>query len=388
MDNIGIIGIGCCGCRACEQICPVGCIVFRENEEGFLYPIVNEEKCINCGRCVLHCPITQPQKSSSAPIVYAAKCRDQDIARKSTSGGIFFPLAKKVLAENGIVFGCAYDEQLKARHIAVENEAELYKLQGSKYVQSDLCGIYSYIKEELQKGRCVLFSGTGCQVAGLCSFLGKEYGNLILIDIVCHGVPSPKLFAKYIDHLSKKMGEPIKSYHFRNKERYGWGLFYQLETSLVKKSGNGFDDPYYRAFLQGKTYRESCYCCPFANRNRMGDITLGDFWGIESMIPSFYSESGVSLVLLNTEKGKKFWNSCNGEFEVMEASMEQAVKMNKNLSEPSIRPECRDTIYQGIDGDFEHYMKKNLPVKYDLKRKLKSLIPVSFKGKIKYMLKR
>lgn len=388
MNNIEIIGKECCGCRACEQICPVECIVFKENEEGFLYPIVNEEKCINCGRCVLHCPIIQLPKSSSDQVVYAAKCRDQDTARKSTSGGIFVPLAKKVLAENGIVFGCAYDEQLTARHIAVENEAELYKLQGSKYVQSDLSEIYSCIKKELQKDRTVLFSGTGCQAAGLRSFLGKEYANLILIDIVCHGVPSPKLFAKYIDHLSKKIGEPIKSYHFRSKERYGWGCFYRLETSSVKKSGNGFDDPYYRAFLQGKTYRESCYRCPFANKNRMGDITLGDFWGIESMIPSFYSENGVSLVILNTEKGKRFWNSLNDEFEVMEASMEQAVKMNKNLSEPSIRPECRDTIYQGIDGDFEYYMKKNLPVKYDLKRKLKSLIPVSFKGKIKYMLKR
>lgn len=220
--------------------------------------------------------VSRWNKNTATRLLYSVTQK----TKESTSGGIFIPLAKSTLEKGGVVFGCAYDENLVARHIAVEKEADLHKLQGSKYVQSDLSGIYSRVKSELKDGRNVLFSGTGCQVAGLRSFLGKDFDNLITVDIVCHGVPSPKLFEKYIGYLGSKLGEPVKSYNFRSKKRHGRGLFYDVETDNIGKGGSGFDDPYYNAFLNCKTYREGCYNCRFANCDRQGDITLADFWGI------------------------------------------------------------------------------------------------------------
>ena len=388
MNNISILGNDCCGCTACEQICPKKCITFKENNEGFMYPVVDESVCVNCGACVKHCPVMTPPHSDGVQNVYASKYCDTQKTKESTSGGIFIPLAKSTLEKGGVVFGCAYDENLVARHIAVEKEADLHKLQGSKYVQSDLSGIYSRVKSELKSGRNVLFSGTGCQVAGLRSFLGKDFDNLITVDIVCHGVPSPKLFEKYIGYLGSKLGEPVKSYNFRSKKRHGWGLFYEVETDNIGKGGSGFDDPYYNAFLNCKTYREGCYNCRFANCDRQGYITLADFWGIEYINPPFYSENGVSLVLVNTDKGKRLWKSLENCIESVDSTVEQAVQMNKNLSSPSHRPECRDTIYDGFDGDFDSYVMQKLYVKPSLKRKLKSLVPVSLKGRIKHMLKK
>lgn len=388
MNNISILGKNCCGCTACEQICPKKCIAFKENNEGFMYPVVDEAVCVNCGACTKHCPVLNPPLAENVPDVYAAKYRDSKTTAESTSGGIFIPLAKSTLENGGIVYGCAYDENLKAKHIAVETENELFRLQGSKYVQSDISGIYSRIKADLDSNRYVLFSGTGCQVAGLRSFLGREYERLVTVDIVCHGVPSPRLFERYTDYLGKKLGEPIKSYNFRSKKRHGWGLFYELETAQKAKGGSGFDDPYYNAFLNCKTYREGCYSCRFANCNRQGDITLADFWGIEYINPKFYSKNGVSLVLVNTEKGKKLWQSLDNCIESTESTLEQAVKMNKNLSEPSSRPECRSSIYDGFDGDFEKYVNQKLYVKFDIKRKIKAVVPVALKGRIKHLIKK
>lgn len=388
MNNISMLGKDCCGCTACEQICPKNCISFKENNEGFMYPVVEQAVCVNCGACVKHCPVLNPIPTENVPTVYAAKYRDKQTTAESTSGGIFIPIANNTLEKGGIVYGCAYDENLVARHIAVEDENELFKLQGSKYVQSDISGIYSRIKADLESDRYVLFSGTGCQVAGLRSFLGREYEKLTTVDIVCHGVPSPRLFARYIDYLGEKLGEPVKSYNFRSKKRHGWGLFYELEWGKKSKGGSGFDDPYYNAFLNCKTYREGCYSCRFANCNRQGDITLADFWGIEYINPKFYSKNGVSLVLVNTEKGKKLWKSLDNCIDSADSTLEQAVKMNKNLSAPSSRPDCRNGIYEGFDGDFEKYVAQKLYVKPDIKRKIKAIVPVSLKGKIKHMLKK
>lgn len=388
MNNISILGKDCCGCTACEQICPKNCISFKENNEGFMYPVVEQAACVNCGACTKHCPVLNPTPTENIPTVYAAKYRDDKTTAESTSGGIFIPIAKNTLEKDGIVYGCAYDENLIARHIAVEDEKELFKLQGSKYVQSDISGIYSRIKADLESDRYVLFSGTGCQVAGLHSFLGREYEKLTTVDIVCHGVPSPRLFARYIDYLGKKLGEPVESYNFRSKKRHGWGLFYELEWGKKSKGGSGFDDPYYNAFLNCKTYREGCYSCRFANCNRQGDITLADFWGIEYINPKFYSKNGVSLVLVNTEKGKKLWKLLDNCIDSADSTLEQAVKMNKNLSAPSSRPDCRNGIYEGFDGDFEKYVAQKLYVKPDIKRKIKAIVPVSLKGKIKHMLKK
>lgn len=374
------LGKSCCGCSGCEQICPKNCISMKPDSEGFLYPEVDESICIECGICIKHCPILTDVSRCNIPKVYAAKYKDRGSTFKSTSGGLFIPIAKSVLSMGGVVFGCAYDENLVAKHIKVETEDELYQLQSSKYVQSDTRGIYKQVKTELQNGKEVLFSGTGCQAAGLRSFLGKDYGNLLITDIVCHGVPSPKLFKNYIDYMGKKLGGTLTSYNFRSKEKRGWDLYYKAENGQKSKSDYGFFDPYYSAFLYCKTYRESCYECKFANKNRVSDITLADYWGIQKFHPEFFDENGVSLVLVNTEKGKKYLEKIKDKLEIIESDYNKASVMNANLVHPSKRPSCRDSIYDGFDcGNFETYAKTKLAFKINPKTKIKKMIPLGVK---------
>lgn len=374
------LGKSCCGCSGCEQICPKNCISMKPDHEGFLYPEVDESICIECGICIKHCPILTDVSRCNIPKVYAAKYKDRGSTFKSTSGGLFIPIAKSVLSMGGVVFGCAYDENLVAKHIKVETEDELYRLQSSKYVQSDTREIYKQVKTELQNGKEVLFSGTGCQAAGLRSFLGKDYGNLLITDIVCHGVPSPKLFKNYIDYMGKKLGGTLTSYNFRSKEKRGWDLYYKAENGQKSKSDYGFFDPYYSAFLYCKTYRESCYECKFANKNRVSDITLADYWGIQKFHPEFFDENGVSLVLVNTEKGKKYLEKIKDKLEIIESDYNKASVMNANLVHPSKRPSCRDSIYDGFDcGNFETYAKTKLAFKINPKTKIKKMIPLGVK---------
>lgn len=352
-----------------------------------MYPVVNESECVNCGACVKHCPIMSNAPTGTNPQVFAAKYTEKQTTFKSTSGGLFIPLAKYILNKNGIVFGCAYDENLVARHIAVENEDDLQKLQSSKYVQSDMSGIYSKVKSELNNDRYVLFSGTGCQTAGLKTFLNKEYDKLLTIDIVCHGVPSPKLFANYVDWMGKKLGGQLTEYNFRSKEKRGWDLYYKASTPKKSKSDYGFFDPYYNAFLVGKTYRESCYNCKFANPQRTGDITLADYWGIDKMHPDFYDNNGVSLVLVNNEKGTDYWDKISDKIEFIPSDIEKAVVMNGNLVSPSTRPQCRDSIYDGMNEDFDKYVSVKLKCNTQVKSRIKQMIPTSVRKKIKGMLK-
>lgn len=356
----------------------------EKDGEGFLYPVVDDAVCVECGLCIKHCPIMTDAPRCSEPKVYAAKYKDKETAFKSTSGGLFVPIAKDILSNGGVVFGCAYDENLVAKHIAVENENELYRLQSSKYVQSDTREIYEQVKNLLKSGRKVLFSGTGCQVAGLRTFLSKDYDNLLTVDIVCHGVPSPELFKNYIGYMGKKLGGSLTSYNFRNKEKRGWDLYYKAENAKKSKSDYGFFDPYYNAFLRCKTYRESCYECKFANKNRVGDITLADYWGIQKFHPEFFDENGVSLVLVNTEKGKNCLDTIKQQLEIIESDYDKASVMNSNLVHPSKRPECRDTIYEGFDsGDFETYVKTKLAFKINPKTKIKKMIPLGVKRFLK-----
>ena len=383
MNNILTLGKSCCGCGGCEQVCPKGCITFITDKEGFWYPSVDESACTNCGACLKKCPIASAVPRGREPDVYAAKLNDRQTAFESTSGGVFFAIAEDVLNRGGVVFGCAYDEKLRAAHIAVHDIPELKRLQGSKYVQSDTRGIYRQVKEALDQGKPVLFSGTGCQVAGLRAFLGWDHDDLLTADIVCHGVPSPLLFEKYLQYKGMKMGGAITSYNFRSKEKRGWDLYYMAQTDGKKQSDYGFFDPYYNAFLNCKTYRESCYSCPFANSERPGDLTLADYWGVQKAHPEFYDSNGVSLVLVNTPKGAKVWERLRGVITSVPSTLEQATVMNKNLREPSARPDCRDTIYEGVDGDLNAYFTTKLAYKVNPKTKLKKMIPTGLKDTIK-----
>ena len=335
----------CTGCRACEQICNNKAIIMQSDILGFMYPEKDKELCINCqGLCLKVCPMFRDDLQNKIISIYAAKnlCKEQVI--KSSSGGIFPVLAINILKQNGVVFGCAYDENMMVIHIAVENVSELFRLQGSKYVQSNTLDTYKNAKEYLEQNREVLYSGLPCQIAGLKAFLEKEYDNLITVDLICKGVPSPGLFSKYLEWLGKKMGGKIIEYNFRSKEKHGWkqGNEKVIKTKTKTKTITARFDKYYLGFQRNETLRESCYSCKYACKERTGDITLGDYWGIKEEHPEFYSNSGVSVVLINTNKGIKIWENIIDKVDTVVSNFDKASKKLNNLKYPTNRPVQRD----------------------------------------------
>ena len=373
----------CTGCRACEQKCNKKAISMQDNAEGFLYPNINETLCNQCGLCEKICPMFRDDLQSDVLETFAAKSLNREQVLKSASGGIFPVLAESILEQNGVVFGCAYDENLVAKHIAIENLSELHKLQSSKYVQSDTLNTYKQAKAFLEQNRKVLYSGTPCQIAGLKAFYGKDCENLITVDLICHGVPSPKLFAKYIDWLYKRMGGKIIEYNFRTKEQGGWVAVKRIKarTKTKVKYFIPLLDPYFLAFAENKTLRECCYSCKYAYGKRASDLTIGDYWGIEKMHPDFFSRDGVSAVLINTHKGKKIWRKCSNKIKSIQSSFENIIK--NNLKSPPERPISRNFIYNMEESIFKISFSTKLSyyLNYSLRR-LKRLTPNKIKQKI------
>ncbi len=392
MKNIGELAKNnCTGCRMCEQLCPVKAINMIENEEGFIEPQVDKEKCIDCGLCFKRCPQLNNVKNNKLDNVkvYAAKNRNVEEQKKSSSGGIFSALANYVLENKGKVYGCAFNSRLVAEHIAIKTKEELYKLRGSKYVQSNTKNTFTEVKRDLDIDKLVLYSGTSCQIAGLKAFLNKDYNNLITVDLVCHGVPSPKLFKKYIEYLEEKYNSKILNYEFRSKEKNGWGLTSKvlLENGKIKYI-NANLDPYYKTFLNSCAYREVCYNCKYANCNRISDITLADYWGIQKQIPEFYDEQGISAIILNTKKGYDFFKLLNKNVIIKESNLNSVKKENHNLESPSKRLEIREKAYANIDNkNFLRYAKQNLNYRKEIKDQIKNLIPSDIKKFIKNKLK-
>jgi len=282
--------------------------------------------------------------------VYAAKRLNKKELLKETSGGIFGVLAEEIIKNNGVVFGCAWNDKMVAQHIEVSNIIDLRKLYGSKYVQSDTLDTYKRVKHYLIEGKKVLYSGTGCQIAGLRAFLYKEYENLITVDVICHGVPSPLLFKKYLEWQSGLMGAPITAYDFRNKEKTVWGSAYKAKigTDSKNKYVTSNLDPYFSSFIKGETYRHFCYSCKFANVKRISDITLGDYWGINKQHPEFSDHKGVSVIVVNTGKGKFFLVKTGTEITTVSSTYQQAALQNKSLLQPTSLPVIRDSIYDNI----------------------------------------
>ena len=285
----------CCGCSACVQRCPKQCISLTEDEEGFLYPYVNEESCVECGLCEKICPILNPQEETFPLQVIAAKNTNTEERLGSSSGGLFLPLAKSIINEGGIVFGADYDSNWEVHHVGVENISGLYALMMSKYLQSRIENTYKEAEKFLKCGRKVMFVGTPCQIAGLHGFLRhKVYPNLLTIDVVCHGAPSPGVWRQYLAETYSEE-EFIKS---RLKAAAG--------KNSVLSSDIHYDNVYMKGFLSNLYLRPSCHDCKCKDGKHHSDISLGDFWGIDKFNPSFDDDKGVSLVLINTPKGKEF----------------------------------------------------------------------------------
>lgn len=350
MENISRIKEKCVGCKSCEQSCPKHCISMKENKEGFWYPFVDEKNCVECKLCLKKCPVENVDIHRNTPKkVWAWRNKNDEDIMRSASGGAADSAAKAVLQMGGVVYGAAYNEQLVVNHIEVLNEIDRKKIQSSKYVQSDLKGSYVKTKQRLSEGKKVLFTGTPCQIAGLYAFLGENPQNLYTIDLICHGVPSPKFFKKYLEYQTKQLGEPVTYYNFRSKERRGWGTQYLLKTRTQTKTQPLLLDKYGKHFMDGDCYRESCYQCSYANTNRVGDLTVGDFWGIAKSHPDFNSPKGVSSVFVNTEKGEHLLKKMKPFAETEKATLEEGMMKQGNLIKPCFRLKDRDLFYKDID---------------------------------------
>ena len=308
----------CCGCSACANTCPKGCISMHADVEGFLYPKVDDSRCIKCGLCKKVCPILNKPKSCSILETYAAKHQDDEIKLKSSSGGMFSAIAEIILKKGGVVFGASFDNNWSVVHTYAENLQDLDKLRRSKYVQSDIGKTYQQAKDFLEKGRTILFAGTPCQIAGLRNYLGKEYKNLFTAEIFCHGVPSPAVWQKFLTEDTHK--GKIKAIDFRHK-RFGWDasflkIYYKDSSSIPKipnflnpilrsKKGFLFRSLYRLPFWISNLYeRPSCYKCCFKGLDRMADLSMGDLWGVQETYPKQYDAKGVSVLLVNTPKAQ------------------------------------------------------------------------------------
>ena len=297
----------CCGCSACFSICPKKCITMQADSEGFLYPLVNETDCIDCGLCEKVCNELHPYDKREPLKVLAAINKDVEVRLKSSSGGIFYILAEKTISEGGVVFGARFDEQWQVVIDYAETMKGVEAFMGSKYVQARMATAYTDAKRFLAEGRKVLFSGTPCQIAGLHHFLRKHYDNLLTVDIICHGTPSPKVWGMYLDEVVTAGRKAINDVQFRNK-RNGWKAFnftmeYNKDEQSVSLSSHHQQNHFMRAFLRDMILRPSCYQCQAKSGRSHSDITIADFWGINTEMPEMDDDKGTGLVLINTDKG-------------------------------------------------------------------------------------
>lgn len=389
----------CCGCNACEMVCGKKAITMIEDEYGFRFPQIDTEKCVGCGSCQKVCCINNDVELCKPGTVYAASYKNKDISAKSASGGIFAALAKQVLTEGGIVFGSAYTKQFDVEVISIEKIEDLPRLQGSKYVQSSMNSSFLKIKSELQTGRTVLFCGVPCQVEALKRFLRRSYENLLVVDIVCHGVPSNRMLKDYLAFLADKKQMEIQSIQFRTKTK-GQNVYGEIAYRQFSHTGEiayrqepliSYKSSYYKLFLNCQTFRDSCYHCKFAGTKRPGDISLCDYWGIEDEHPDFVKEvekeglAGISAIMLNTNAGLAFFERLKQEFLLRESTVEQVAKHNPQLQAPSVETaerkqvmDCyRQSGYQGVD-DF-YFKKYRMKI---LTSDIGQVLPNSWKKKI------
>ncbi len=361
----------CCGCRACVEMCPQQCIVMKEDEETFLYPVINNELCTNCGLCSKVCPESDNSIKSvdSEQLVYVAINKDDGTVIKSSSGGAFSAIIES-LEEDYVFFGVSYDENLKVKHDSANTKEEYKKFLKSKYVQSDTNGCFKMVKNLMDSGKNVLFSGTPCQVAALKKVLGnKEYDNLILIDLVCHGVPSQKMFDMHLAALNNKKRSCI-GYVFRNKKKFR-GFYNSRSAEVVYSDGTSEivstdKDAFLYAYYTRLNYRPICGVCKYANTDRISDITLGDAWGIEEKYPELNSLKGVSLVIANTQKGKNIVKTLLPDKMIMyPLTIEWARDNNAQLKNPTTFSCNRKKFFELLEKyGFEKAAKKIMPSKY------------------------
>ena len=392
----------CCGCGACINICPQNAITMTENEYGFRYPRINKDKCINCGLCRKSCTFKNKNEDNKQLLkTYAAISSNYEIIKKSASGGIFAEITNAFLKNKGIVYGSSMNylnDKLTVEHIRVTDNNNIEKLQGSKYVQSNIESCYKDIENDLNNNYKVLFSGTPCQVDSIKKYLknNKNIDNLYCIDIICHGVPNNRFFNEYINIIEKKYKGKIIDFKFRDKTR-NWGL--NAAAVVRKTNGNikkyiipSYDSSFYQLFLDSEIYRDSCYSCKYANEKRVGDITIGDFWKIENEHEDKIKENkfdinnGVSCILVNTNRGQELLEEYGTKLKLFESNFANVAKHNEQLTSPSKIRGTRKIILKlykdkGYNEVNKYYWRKNI-IKIILK-KMWYILPLKVRSKLR-----
>ena len=387
----------CCGCTACQQICGHNAIEMKADSDGFVFPIKDISACVNCGLCEKVCSFASPAYNNETMGVYATMAKNSSERSKSSSGGLFYVIAKKIIEQGGVVYGAIMDKDMQVRHADASTIDELQNLRGSKYVQSALYDTFKTIRAKLRAGKLVYFTGTGCQVAGLKSFLMKDYDNLITSDLVCHGVPNQHLFDEHIKYLERKYKGKVVDYRFRDNEN--WGVCESVTIIADSQNSKTYRlptfslSPYLYSFMYSMTYRMSCYECPFAKIPRQGDITLADYWGVKKYFPNLDISRGVSLILANNNKGKSFLDKLKTELIFEESNINDASKENRNLTTNTSMPEIRNTIFKKIqDEGYEKVAKKIFrPKNYYkilLMAKLRGIVGMDNYLKLRKLIKR
>lgn len=382
----------CCGCAACASICPTNAILMEPDCDGFIYPKVSTDLCIDCKLCQKVCAFQNKTILDKKPLAtYAAINKNEQTLKASSSGGAFTALASLVLEKGGVVFGCAWNSHMETEHICIDNPADIKRLQGSKYVQSRVGNTFIEARQYLKAGRWVLYTGTPCQIAGLKSYLEKNYEKLITVDLICHGVPSATFFKGYINWLEDRKKGTVIEFNFRDKS-YGWGhsskVTYQWNDKVLVEIIPEWHY-FHQYFMQAHILRKSCYVCKFACSDRQGDFTIGDYWGIQKAHPEINSSNGVSVLLINSKKGMTLIDKINGSMDLVESLYEKAAKDNGNLICPCNSSSKRDEILklfreQGPQAVASQYEKEN---KFKIfENKIKSKIPQPIRKLLKKVL--
>lgn len=372
----------CTGCQCCAQLCPAGAITIKEDYEGFPAPIIDPQLCTDCDLCAQRCPVNHvPNLNPPQYVIGARYILDDAKLAESASGGAGYALAEYFLnGGNAAVYGSTLDADNVCRHIEVNRLSELHYLQSSKYVQSDIGIAYCQAEHALMNGKRVLFTGTPCQIDGLYQYLGTSYESLFTVDLICHGVPSPGLFRSYIKYLEgQEKDEKIIHLNFRPKDSQGWSVGdCQAKTETRTKTIPYHKNPYMISFLRNDGLRECCYQCRYAQKNRVGDITIGDFWGVPEVCPEFNDCRGCSVALVNTAKGEQLAEILKNTCATIETTLDKVMPYQQNLRAPSPRPVSRNHLLKNMQGqgaDIFRQSEFKLPLLDYWKRNIKYRMP-------------
>ena len=328
----------CCGCHACVDICPKQAIQWKQDDEGFSYPQIDDHSCVFCKKCLDVCPLKHRNHNNEEPLFFGARNKDEKIRESSSSGGLFSAFARVILELSGSVFAAGFDSDLHVKHMEITKIEELDRVRRTKYVQSDLNQAYVQLQSRLTEQRWVLFVGTPCQVQALINYLGKEYERLIIIDLICYGVPSPGIWQDYVHHLNKISKSQILAFNFRDKRNRDNGHTVSWNTKNKEFSQPLMHDLFSKWYFRNLIIRPSCHTCPFTKIHRNSDITLGDFWGIEKVNPEFDDGMGNSLIIIHSKKANNIWEevkkSCDffscTEKEVIQPRLVEPTPCSKN----------------------------------------------------------